>query len=317
MARPAYRIDATRPGTEVTAEAAAALAAASILFKDEDPAYSQRLLAKARSLFDFADRFRGSYTAAIPDAANYYNSYSGFLDELVWAAAWMHRATGEAAYLQKAETLFSQNFANDSLRWTHSWDGKLNGAVVLLAQLTGKDIYKNAASRWLDYWTVGSSGSRVRYTPGGLAWLDQWGSLRYSANTSLLAFIYADRVGDVGTRYRDFARRQINYMLGDNPNQRSFVVGFGNNPPRNPHHRAAHGSTTNNINSPTDNRNVLFGALVGGPSSADDNSYVDDRTNYVTNEVALDYNAAFTGAVARMFTEFGGTPLANFPPVTP
>jgi hypothetical protein len=31
------------------------------------------------------------------------------------------------------------------------------------------------------------------------------------------------------------------------------------------------------------------GALVGGPSS--DDSYIDNRQDYVRNEVALDYNA--------------------------
>jgi hypothetical protein len=231
MARPAYRTDNTRPGTETAAEAAAALAASSILFRTSDAAYSQRLLSHARSLFAFADQFRGNYTQAIPDAAGYYNSYSGYNDELVWAAAWLHRATGEPSYLLKAESVYNANFVNDSLRWTHSWDGKLNGAVVLLAQLTNKDVYKNAARRWLDFWTVGVNGSRVKYTAGGLAWLDQWGSLRYAANTAFLAFVFADKVGDTGTRYRDFARAQINYILGANPNNRSYVVGFGNNPP--------------------------------------------------------------------------------------
>lgn len=41
---------------------------------------------------------------------------------------------------------------------------------------------------------------------------------------------------------------------------------------------------------------VLYGALVGGPGQNDD--YTDDRSNYVNNEVACDYNAAFQGAVA-------------------
>ncbi|NEQ86714.1 MAG: glycosyl hydrolase family 9, partial [Moorea sp. SIO2I5] len=41
----------------------------------------------------------------------------------------------------------------------------------------------------------------------------------------------------------------------------------------------------------------------GGPSEPDDNAYVDDRTNYAINEVALDYNAGFTGALARMYRE--------------
>jgi hypothetical protein len=66
---------------------------------------------------------------------------------------------------------------------------------------------------------------------------------------------------------------------------------------------------TNNINDPVTNRHVLTGALVGGPSAPNDNAYIDDRTNYITNEVALDYNAGFTGALARMYQEFGGQPL--------
>jgi hypothetical protein len=314
MARPAYRIDAAHPGTEIAGESAAAMAAASLVFKNEDPAYAQKLLGHARTLFDFAERYQDRYTNAIPDAAAYYNSYSGYEDELMWSAAWLHRATGETSYLLKAESLYNEYFSQESFHWTHSWDGKVYGAIVLLAQITGKQVYKDAVHRWLNYWTVGDNGSRVSYTPGGLAWLDQWGSLRYSANTAFLAFIYADKVGDVGTRYRDFARSQINYILGENPHQRSYVVGFGNNPPKNPHHRAAHGSTTNNINLPVDNRHTLFGALVGGPSAADDNAYADDRTDYISNEVALDYNAAFTGALARMTLEFGGEPLENFPP---
>lgn len=36
--------------------------------------------------------------------------------------------------------------------------------------------------------------------------------------------------------YRDFARRQIHYMLGDAG--RSFVVGFGSRWPTQPHHAA-------------------------------------------------------------------------------
>jgi endoglucanase len=152
----------------------------------------------------------------------------------------------------------------------------------------------------LDYWTTGDQGERIDYAPAGLAWLDSWGSLRYAATTAFLAFVYADTVEDVGSRYRDFARHQIDYILGANPQGRSYVVGFGNNPPRNPHHCASHGSLKHTIEDPLTNRHILYGAVVGGPTSADDSSYVDDRTNFQANEVALDYNAGFTGAVARM-----------------
>jgi aryl-phospho-beta-D-glucosidase BglC (GH1 family) len=317
MARPSFALTTTKPGTEVAAESAATLASASILFRSSDPAYADLLLAHAKTLYNFADTYRGTYTAAIPDAASYYNSYSGYYDELVWGAAWLYRATGDMTYLNKAENLYSQNIAGKNLIWTHAWDDKSYGATVLLAELTGKSIYKTTAENWLNFWTVGnSSGSKVAYTSGGLAWLDQWGSLRYAANTAFLALIYADKVGDVGTRYHDFAKSQIDYMLGKNPSARSFVVGFGNNPPINPHHRGAHGSWSGDIASPVNNRHILFGALVGGPSSATDTSYVDDRSNYVCNEVALDYNAGFQGAVARLSQESTSSPLTNFPPTS-
>ena len=317
MARPSFALTTTKPGTEVAAESAATLAAASILFRSSDPAYADLLLAHAKTLYNFADIYRGTYTAAIPDAASYYNSFSGYYDELVWGAAWLYRATGDTTYLNKAETLYSQNIAGQKLIWTHAWDDKSYGATVLLAELTGKSIYKTTAEDWLNYWTVGNSaGAKVAYTPSGLAWLDQWGSLRYAANTAFLALIYADKVRDIGTRYHDFAKSQIDYILGKNPSARSYVVGFGNNPPINPHHRGAHGSWSGDIASPVNNRHILYGALVGGPSSATDSSYTDDRSNYVCNEVALDYNAGFQGAVTRLAQESGGTPLTIFPPAS-
>ena len=45
----------------------------------------------------------------------------------------------------------------------------------------------------------------------------------------------------------------------------------------------------------TDNH-ILWGALVGGPSSTDQPD--DVTTDFVLNEVAVDYNAAFVGALA-------------------
>ena len=44
------------------------------------------------------------------------------------------------------------------------------------------------------------------------------------------------------------------------------------------------------------NRFTLFGALVGGPDSQD--KYNDSRNDYLANEVAIDYNAGFQGAIA-------------------
>ncbi|CAL4100749.1 unnamed protein product, partial [Meganyctiphanes norvegica] len=47
MARPAYKIDANNKGSDLAGETAAALASASILFKESDPAYAKNLLEHA------------------------------------------------------------------------------------------------------------------------------------------------------------------------------------------------------------------------------------------------------------------------------
>lgn len=301
----------------MAAETAAALAATSILFADSDPNYSAKLISHAKQLYDFADKYRGKYSDAITDAAGFYKSFTGYEDEIVWGAAWLYRATNDITYLNKAEAEYDAmiQVPVDKVH-SFSWDNKTYGSFVLLSVLTGKDIYKQKAEDHLNYWTVGSNEGRVTYSPGGQAWEFRWGSLRHSANTSLLAFIYSDKVSipeENKVRYHDFAVRQINYALGDNPLNRSYMVGFGNDPANNVHHRAAHGPWANSLQDrPVLPSHILYGALAGGPAEPND-QFVDDRSDYVANEVACDYNAAFTGALARMYGEFGGNPLTDFP----
>ena len=320
MDRPSFRISPSCPGSDVAAETAAAMAAASIVFADDDPAYASELVTHARQLYSFADTYRGAYSDCVTGVQPFYRSWSGYQDELVWGAYWLYKATGDATYLAKAEAEYAHLGTEDqsttkSYRWTVAWDDKSYGAYVLLAMETGKQQYVDDANRWLDFWTSGVNGQRVAYSPGGQAVLDSWGSLRYAANTAFVALTYADWLDDPvrEQRYRDFGKAQIDYMLGDNPRSSSYVVGVGPNAPQHPHHRTAHGSWLDSLTQPAETRHVLYGALVGGPSSPND-AYVDDRGDYVANEVATDYNAGFSGALAALVSEYGGTPSATFPP---
>ena len=303
MNRPSFKIDRENPGSDLAGESAAALAAASIIFRESDSAYADLLLDNATQLFDFADQYRGKYSDAISNASSFYNSWSGYMDELSWSAAWLYKATGDTTYLDKAE----QYYQGLNPQWTHNWDDKSYGAATLLAQATGKSEYQQDAEQWLDYWSDPNDG--IQYTPGGLAWLDQWGSLRYSANTAFIAGVYSDTVNDYGDRYANFAKDQIDYLLGDNPDNFSYMVGFGDDYALNPHHRSAHGGY--NINDPNPNAHILYGALVGGPASPNDYDYLDVRSDYIRNEVALDYNAGLTGALVRLYDQFGGDPLTD------
>jgi len=293
--RPAYKLDASNPGSDCAGETAASLASASLLFSDTDPSYSDLLLDHAKELFTFADTYRGIYSQSIPDASKFYNS-DGYEDELIWAAAWLYKASGDASYLTKAEDMYSSR-SQTWTSWSFDWTNKLPGAQLLLYQITGKNEYKTDLQDFCDY------AMDIPKTNGGQTHLIQWGSNRYAANFAFIC-LGAANAGIKTDEYREYATKQIGYMLGDNG--RSFLVGFGDNYPKQPHHKAAAcdsipaectWDTFNDVSNP--NPHELLGALVGGPNDLSD-TYTDLRTDYISNEVTLDYNAGFQSTVAGL-----------------
>ena len=308
MNRPSYKVTKDNPGSAVTGEAAAALAIASIVFKDTDKDYSRLCLEHAKSLYAFSDSAKSDagYTAA----NGFYNSWSGFYDELSWAGCWLYTATGDSKYLDNAKTCFAK--AGHDFDWALCWDDVHIGAALLLARITGDKAYKDEIQKHLDFWSCGTSdGKKITYSPKGLAWLDQWGSLRYATTTAYVAAVYSRWDGcpsDKVSVYWDFAVSQANYALGSSG--RSYVVGFGENPPSHPHHRTSQGSYCDNMNEPSEFKHTLYGALVGGPDASD--GYTDTVTDYCKNEVACDYNAGFTGLLAAMYSKYHGKTLIDF-----
>ncbi|XP_060076961.1 uncharacterized protein LOC132556566 [Ylistrum balloti] len=299
MARPAYMVNTTRPGSDVAADTAAALTAGYLAFKSVDTPYANTLLNAAKSLYTFADQHRGKYSDAIPDAAQFYNSYSGYKDELCYAAALLYKATGDISYLTAAKQ--SVDFG---IAWAQDWDNKMVACQVMLYDAVPqneKSTYALPVQNFLKQYLPGGSVSR---TPDGLAWRAQWGSLRYAANAAFIgtAAAYVG-IGDV-QNYLDFAESQINYALGDNMNGISYVVGFGTKYPLQPHHRASScpdvpaSCSWNEFASNAANPQILYGALVGGPDQS--GAYADKRNDFVKNEVTCDYNAGFQSAVAGL-----------------
>ena len=319
MARPSYIASGSRGAGAACSEAAASLAVASKIFAGIDSEFAADCLKHSKWLFEQAEANpNDSYYNSV--AGSFYKSWSGCYDELSWAAVWLYKVTGDDTYLAKAEQ-YAQRWGTEpqsttiAYKWSQCWDDVHYGTCLLLADITKNASYKDNIERHLDYWTTGADGNpnnRIKYTPKGMAWLDTWGSLRYATTTAFLAAVYSDMdvcsTGKVSI-YSGFAKSQADYALGSSG--RSYVCGFGVNPPQNPHHRTAHAGWENNCGGlPTTNRHVLYGALVGGPNISD--GYKDDRTDYVANEVACDYNAGFTGLLAKLCGEYGGTPIADF-----
>lgn len=303
--RAPYVVTRTAPGTDVVAGMSAALSAAAYVLRKSDPVYAHSLAAKSKKLYEHAKKYRGIYSDSVPVASNFYKS-AGYYDELAWAATWLALLTGNNAYRDEARSFLKQCIDTNGAPWVlPSWNDAYHFTIQILSRKADPSLRTNVTAI-TDAWMSGSGG--VQYTPNGLAWGFQWGSLRYTANA---AFYALASVKDLPSNdpYRKkvycWAKGQLDYILGkSSKNSRSFVVGVGNNPPCRPHHRAAScpaGSAScdwNDYNADACNPNVIVGALVGGPGS--DDSYVDDRKDFMKNEVALDYNAGFTGALAGL-----------------
>ena len=295
---PSYKVDKDHPGSEVTGEVAATFAAASILFKDTDSAYSDTLLKHAKELYDFADEYRGDYTSSVPEVAQFYGTQpDGYFDELEWASLWLYRATGDQKYLEKFEAFVAGDEKYETWVTPINWEDKYAGVFVLAAKLLKEEKYKERAHK------IAKAILENDRTPGGLYFypsLSRWGSNRHASNAASIVLFLADILETSDSRrqqYIDFAEGQMKYILGDNPLGINFVVGAEENSPKAVHHRAA--SFTYDSNGlPKHNTYTLWGALAGGPGINDD--YEDDRGDYEKNEVAVDYNSGFTATLAGL-----------------
>ncbi|MGN0589992.1 glycoside hydrolase family 9 protein [Ruminococcus sp.] len=315
--RPYY----TTKDSNVTGEMAAALAAGYLVFKDSDPALAKTYLEHAENCFKIADTTRDHKNTPASDSM--YPS-SHFYDELFWAANWMYKATGDQKYLDLCESDYIPNLGKEDqstemkYTWGMCWDDVQQGGTLLYALNTGDATWKEQFRKHLEYWTTGYGGKQIKYTPDGLAWLFNWGSLRHATTTAFMAYVAADQLfsgTDDAKKYTDFADSQMNYCFGDNANNFSYVIGMGDSYPKAWHHRTSSGVWDDQwtmLGEEKEYAHVLYGALVGGPGQ--DGSFTDKVNSYEYTEVAIDYNAGYTAALCAMIQKYGGEPLANFPP---
>ncbi len=304
-----------RNASAVTAEMGAALAAGACALKGRvDDSVLEDYIKHAKNYLKMADADKSDDGYNDTDAQGFYQSRQ-FYDDLFYCANWLYIATGDSAYLKQAEgyipNLGHELGQGDTLKysWSQCWDDVQQGGSLLYAINTGDATWKAQVKKHLDYWSDTS-----RHKAGGLVYVDSWGCLRYANAVGFITAVAADELfkddADYST-YKNLYETQMNYTLGDNPNKMSYVVGYDETSPRNPHHRTAHGSWKNDFKLPDISRHVLYGALVGGPDES--GNYVDDRNNYINNEVATDYNAGFTALLCKMVTEYGGKDDPAFP----
>jgi endoglucanase len=335
--RQGYFVTSEKPAADVTASAAAALALTALVFKDKDLAYAEQSLRYAMALYKFARQYPtvvGTATGGL-----YTSEYA--YDDLAWAAVWLYIATRQPSYMDDilgpntsgggwldgypgfvTTCLLRAGASCWSESATHDWNSVRTGVFLKMAQIL-RDVGHPAAAgmhiiaredsmKWAD--------GTVARTPAGFSVLYAYGSARYNSAGQFVALLYnklfpedTAAVGPIQT----WAKRQMEYILGDNPLGKSYMMGYTDKYCLQPHHAAGHASIWGEPDVPVENRHIIWGALVNGPDGND--NHVDRRADFGSNEVTIDYNVSLIAALAAQYELWGKgqCPIANFPPLEP
>lgn len=276
--------------TAATADLCAALAAGALSYEKTEPAFAARCREAALRACAFLD------TAPLLPFKNpegittgeYPEEDGSLQDELFLAAAAEYALTGKPEAAEKAQSRYG-----DGLPLLLGWAGVTGYGALLLVDSLPEGVFRARLRADLDR----QAETLLRDSEAdewGLALRKDfpWGSNMNVCHAGILLDAGYRRTGNAAMRRA--AEKHLRYLLGANPLGRSYVTGFGLNPPVHPHHRPSAAKQT-----------PLPGMLVGGPDKylhdplaqeklagkAPEACYLDALASYSTNEVAIYWNS--------------------------
>ena len=277
--------------TAATGDLAAAMAAGALAFETVDPAFAARCRGsaiKACAFLDAAPLLPFKNPAGITTGE--YPEEDGSLDdELFLAAAAEYALTAAPGSAAKAEDRYK-----NGLPLLLGWAGVAGYGVLLLLDTLPEGPFKAKLTADLN----AQAEDLLRASEAdewGLSLKKDfpWGSNMNVCHNAVLLEACSRRTGNAAMHRA--SEKHFSYLLGANPLKRSYISGFGPNPPVHPHHRLSGAKKT-----------PLRGMLAGGPDKylhdplakekligkAPEECYLDELASYSTNEVAIYWNSA-------------------------
>ena len=218
-------------------------------------------------------------------------------DERLWAAAELYETTGFSEY---NDYVISNYASGGIVSGAMSWNKVKNLALLTYlnssqagSSQTVKNQIKNSLVSYANtlLGRASTNGFGVTINPGEY----YWGCNSDVLNKALLLIYAYEQTNNLG--YYQTALMQLNYILGTNAHNFSFITGVGSNSVMHPHHRP---SVADGVLNP------VPGLLAGGPDQYLDDPvlqshfnsstppalcYIDDVGSYASNEIAINWNA--------------------------
>ncbi|WP_298771141.1 glycoside hydrolase family 9 protein [uncultured Fibrobacter sp.] len=282
-------------GIEATWNFAAVMTLASEIYKPFDSEFAKACIDAAQKAVVWAtanpyasyeqpsDVGTGTYTGAVAWAAK------------MWTLIEMYRLSSNPDILDEIKELPVARRKASLPNWQNSY---LLGIYTIATNpdIFEKDLVDTATAiivETADSYLKGldNNGYGIALNKGDF----NWGSNGTASNKGML-LIHA-YILTKDAKYLDAANGIVDYVLGRNPLDLSYLTGYGVNQVMKPHHRP---SQSDGIDAP------VPGMIAGGPNSgatdcakkfvvpnAAAKSYYDNSCSYATNEVAINWNAPF------------------------
>lgn len=282
-------------GTAAAFDFAGVMAAAYRVFKPFDEAYATKCLEAAKKAYAWGEQNPKMMFNNPRDVATGTYSDGKLDDEKVFAGMELFISTGDASYKQT----LNSNEASIIPAWPEMY-----GLAVYGAASHPKEVGSEAATAKTMLTDIASEYAYIATKGFGVVMASEdfvWGSNAVAGNQGVFLLHAYYVTGE--QKYYEAAKKVLDYLLGKNPLDMSFVTGFGTKSPLLPHHRP---STADKVDPP------VPGMVVGGPQPGGEDigtktweckdyrtgktaatAYIDDRCSYATNEVAINWNAPF------------------------
>jgi len=316
-----------RPSTAATLNLAAAAAQGARLWAAYDEDFALDLLAAAETAYAAAEATPDLYAPA-PDGALDPNPGSGpyndddVSDEFYWAAAELYVTTGQQAYLadvQASPHHTGDVFTRAGFDWGHvAALGRLDLAAVPNG-LPDRDRVRASVLEGADGYVAAQRANPFgqAYDPEGGVYA--WGSNSLVLNDLVVLGYAFDLSGDQA--YSDALLGSLDYLLGRNALNLSYVTGYGDVYAENQHSRWYSASLDPSLPHPP------AGTIAGGPNSTAAASgdpvagpilggcpaqfcYVDDIGSWSTNEITVNWNAPMAWVASFVADQDAGSGVA-------
>jgi endoglucanase len=285
------------PSTGATLDLAAIAAQCARLWDGIDQPFAERCLTAAERAYAAAQRVPDALAYNVVDGGGLYGDAS-LDDEFYWAATELFITTGDSRYADDMRASAHFLAAPRQVGYTAT------AVLGNLSLLQAADRLTAAERSALADNLLASADELLALTAGEGYHIPFGGPYRWGSNSTLanIALVLAQAFDVSGEeRYRQGVVDAMDYLLGRNPNNKSYVSGHGENPMMNPHHRFwAHQADPAYPGPPP-------GALAGGPNFSDpaqdeiaaqirpdcapQTCYQDHVFAYSLNEVAINWNA--------------------------